>query len=158
PGERVAVIGVSLGAASLVLARSQPAPSAVVLEAMYPTIEEAVAARLRLHLGQHLQAWAAPLAPLLLWQLPLTAGIAPERLRPIEALPALQAPVLLVAGALDRHTPLAQTRRLYAAARAPKALWVVDGAAHVDLHEFDRTAYEATVAAFLERHLRPAAQ
>jgi len=43
----VGVIGVSLGAASLVLAKPDPAPSAVVLESMYPTIEEAVSNRLR---------------------------------------------------------------------------------------------------------------
>ena len=39
PGEPVGMIGVSLGAASLVLAKPDPAPSAVVLESMYPTIE-----------------------------------------------------------------------------------------------------------------------
>ena len=43
PQARVGVIGVSLGAASLVLCRACPRPDAVVLESMYPTIEEAVA-------------------------------------------------------------------------------------------------------------------
>lgn len=46
PAEKVGVIGVSLGAASLVLARPEVAPAAVVLEPMFPTIEEAVADRL----------------------------------------------------------------------------------------------------------------
>src|SRR5205823_4532680 len=61
PGERVGVIGVSLGAASLVLSRPSPTPDAVVLESMYPTIEEAVADRLVLHLG----GVGSELAPLL---------------------------------------------------------------------------------------------
>lgn len=152
PGERIGVIGVSLGAASLVLSRPQPAPAAVVLESMYPTIDEAVADRLRLHLGSA----AELLAPLLLWQLPLRLGVSPQQLRPIEALPALRSALLIAAGSLDQHTTLAETRRLYAAAQAPKSLWVVDGAAHVNLHDFDRAAYEARVSAFLARHLRTA--
>ena len=61
PDERVGVIGVSLGAASLVLSDPSPAPSAVVLESMFPTITEAVSDRVRLYLGP----LAKPLALLL---------------------------------------------------------------------------------------------
>ena len=52
PGERVGVIGVSLGAAALVLGHPQPAPDAAVLESMFPTIKDAVADRLALHVGE----------------------------------------------------------------------------------------------------------
>ncbi len=149
PGERIGAVGVSLGAASLVLARPDPAPSAVVLESMFPTIEEAVADRLALHLG----AFAAPLAPLLLWQVPLRLGISTAQLHPIDALPQLKTPVFILAGSADRHTTLAESRRLYAAANDPKTLWILDGAAHVDLHAFAPAAYEARVGAFLARHL-----
>src|SRR5689334_3318865 len=51
PGQRLGVIGTSLGAASLVLCKDCPPPNAVVLESMYPTIEEAVEDRLRMRLG-----------------------------------------------------------------------------------------------------------
>lgn len=37
PGEKVAVVGVSLGAASLVLGGAVPVPAAVVVESMYPS-------------------------------------------------------------------------------------------------------------------------
>jgi fermentation-respiration switch protein FrsA (DUF1100 family) len=152
PGERVGAIAVSLGAASLVLAQPSPPLAAVVLESMYPTIEEAVADRLQLHLG----AWARPLAPALLWQLPLRTGVSAQQLRPIDALPSLGSPVLVVSGALDRHTTLAETQRLYDAAREPRQLWIVPGAAHVDLHWHAPAAYEAKITAFLAEHLRPA--
>jgi fermentation-respiration switch protein FrsA (DUF1100 family) len=151
PGERIGAIGVSLGAASLVLARPDPEPAAVVLESMYPTIEEAVADRLALHAG----APAAVLAPALLWQMPWRVGVEPSQLHPIEALPALRAPLLVAAGDLDRHTPLAETERLYAAARSPqRALWIVAGAAHVDLHAFAREDYERRVGGLMRRWLR----
>ena len=64
PTDYIGVIGVSLGAASLVLSHPSPAPDAVVLESMYPTISEAVNDRLEMRLG----AWGTRLAPLLLWQ------------------------------------------------------------------------------------------
>jgi len=149
PGKRIGVIGVSLGAASLVLCKDCPPVDAAVLESMYPTIEEAVEDRLRMRLG----AAGVPLSRLLLWQLPLRLGIRTSELRPIERMDQLDMPLLVVAGSEDRHTLLAETERIYAAAKAPKSLWVVQGAAHVDLHEYVPAAYEARVGEFLARHL-----
>jgi fermentation-respiration switch protein FrsA (DUF1100 family) len=149
PGEPVAIIGVSLGAAATVLVHPQPPPAAVVLESLYPTIEEAVANRLALHIGPA----GRLLAPLLLWQLPLRLDIPPEALQPVSAIARLQAPVLIASGSEDRHTPWGETERLFAAAAAPKELWRVEGAAHVDLHTHDPAAYEARIGEFLARHL-----
>ncbi len=150
PGERVGIIGVSLGAAATVLANPQPAPAALVLESMYPTIEEALKDRLGLHLG----AWARALAPLLLCQLPWRTGVSAAELRPIERIGQLRSPLLLISGAQDLHTTAAETERLFAAAAEPKTLWIVEGAAHVDLHQIDRAAYEARVGGFLAVNLR----
>lgn len=150
PHERVGVIGVSLGAASLVLSHPDHALSAVVLESMFPTIADAVADRLELHAGTA----ARPLAPLLLAQLPLRLGVSEAQLRPIDALPALDAPVLIAAGDEDRHTTLRETLRLFDAVKQPKALWVVKGAAHVDLYRYAGAAYEAKVSAFFASYLR----
>lgn len=149
PAERIGVIAVSLGAASLVFSNPDPAPDAVVLESMYPTIREAVENRLALRLGDI----GRSLAPLLLWQLPLRLGAAQDDLQPIAQLPKLSAPILIVAGAEDLHTTLPQTRRLFAAAQGQKELWVVDGAAHVNLYDHGPAAYQARVASFLARHL-----
>jgi pimeloyl-ACP methyl ester carboxylesterase len=150
PGERIGVIGVSLGAAALVLSHPQPAPAAVVLESMYPTIGEAVANRLQTRLG----APGRWLAPLLVVQLPLRAGVSAGQLRPVDAAATLHSPVFVISGAADLHTPAAETERIYAALPGPKQLWLLDGAAHVDLHAFAPAEYERRVAAFLAAHLR----
>jgi len=151
PGQRIGVIGVSLGAASLVLCRDCPPVDAVVLESMYPTIEEAVANRLRMRLGPV----GGPLSALLLWQLPLRLNIRPDALHPIKYLGQVKAPVLIAAGSADLHTTLAETQRLYEAAAQPKALWVVEGAAHVNLHAYAQEEYERRIGAFLAAHLDP---
>jgi uncharacterized protein len=151
PEEKIGVIGVSLGAAAVVLAQPDPVPDALVLESMFPTIQEAVVDRLKGHFG----AAGEWLAPLILWQLPLRLGLSPEQLRPIVALPNMHTPVLIAAGADDKRTTLAETQRIFAAANAPKALWVVEGAGHVDLHDFDAATYEAKIPTFLALYLRP---
>lgn len=150
PHERIGVIGVSLGAASFLLANATPAPDAVVLESMYPTISDAVRNRLAIRLGQPGKAFA----PLLLWQLEPVIGVKQELLRPIERIPHLRSPVLIAGGSLDQHTTLGETRRIYAAARQPKELWIVRGAAHVDLQSYDPLSYKAHILSFLARHLR----
>lgn len=144
PGQPLGLIGVSLGAASFMLCSTCPQVHAAVLESMYPTIEEAVEDRLRVRAG----IFAVPLSKLLLWQLPLRLDIQPRQLRPIDAMPRLRMPVLVAAGDRDLHTTIAETRRIFAAAPEPKALWEVRGAAHVDLHRFDAREYEERIGRF----------
>ena len=150
PGERIGIIGVSLGGAAVLVGPQPLNVQALVLEAVYPTFEEAIDNRLALRFG----ALGPPLAPLLTLQLRPRLGFSAEDLRPIDAVDRVGAPVLVIAGADDRHTTLAQSRRLFARARAPKELWEVAGAEHVDLHRAARGEYEARVGGLFSRTLR----
>ena len=62
--------------------------------------------------------------------------------------------MLVIAGSRDEHTTLAASEELFAAAAAPKRLWVVRGARHQDFLAFDPAGYEAEVVGFLIQHLR----
>ena len=150
PDAGIGVIGVSLGAASLVLADPRPAPDAIVLESMYATVADAVEDRLAMRFGPA----GRLMAPVLLWQLGPRLGVTASQLRPVDRIGQLDAPLLIISGARDLHTPLRDTERLFAAARAPRMLWVVPDAAHVDLHRHDPAGYEDRVLAFLETPLR----
>ena len=149
PGEKIGVIGVSLGAASLVLSKPGQAIDALVVESMYPTIEDAVENRLAARLGPP-GRW---LAPLLLQQIPFRTDVPVAALRPVDAMASIACPVFVIGGALDVQTPAVETHRVFAAAQAPKQLWIVDGAAHVDLHGYAGSEYERRVGAFLVRYL-----
>ena len=150
PSERIGVIGVSLGAACLVLSHPQPPPDAVIVESMYPTINEAVRDRLAIRLGPA----GAKLAPLLLWQLPLQLHVAAKELRPIDKIAVLGSPVLIASGTTDEHTPWVETQRIFSTAMPPKELWAVQGAGHVDLYRHSSKEYEARVLRFFSRYLR----
>lgn len=108
------------------LAGREAAVQALVLEAVYPTIEEAEDNRVAMRVGP----LSKVLTPFLLVQLRPRMGIGPEALRPIDHMKTLGCPVLVIAGTADRHTTEAQTRRLFAAAPEPKSLWLVPNAAH----------------------------
>ena len=57
PGEPIGVIGSSLGAAAVVLARPGKRIGALVIEAMYPTIDEAVQNRLTMYGARRPGCW-----------------------------------------------------------------------------------------------------
>ena len=149
PGLRVGGIGVSLGGAALVLAGGRVEVDAAVLEAVYPTIAEALDNRIRSRVGP----LADLLSPLLLAQLEPRLGVRASDLSPVDAIRSMRCPVLIISGTRDVHTTAAQTQALFAAANAPKELWLVPGAAHVDLIRYDPRGYEDHVLGFLVRHL-----
>lgn len=149
PAERVAVIGVSLGAAAVVLGEGRAEFDAVILESMYPSISEAIADRLRMRLGPA-GTW---LAPLLTAQLKPRLGVSPGELRPVDRIHSLNAPLLLVHGTQDQHTRIDEARTLFAMASNPKNFWEVEGAAHVDLHRYAGKEYERRIEEFLGRYL-----
>ena len=152
PGERLGSIGVSLGGAALLFAERQPELDALVLESVYPTITDAVQDRRVTRLGPA-GAWAAPL---LLLQIPLRLGFSAQDLRPVQAVTAVRAPLVVTAGTEDRSTRWPETEQLFAAAPEPKTLWPVPGAGHVDLHDFDKATYRARLLPWLQHHLRKA--
>ena len=153
PGEAVGVVGVSLGGAAAVLAGETLGADAVVLEAVYADIQSATENRLRRGIGP----LAVVLTPVLLAQLPLRTGATPADLRPVDTVPRLNAPVLIIAGTADLHTRPADTRQLYEATLSPKRLWWVPGAAHEDYLAFDPEAYRQHVLDFFDSYLRGSA-
>jgi fermentation-respiration switch protein FrsA (DUF1100 family) len=150
PGERVGIIGTSMGGAATILAEPDVDADAVVLEQVYPTIRQATEDRLAIHLGP----LGPSLAPLLLSTLHLHLGIYPDQLRPIDRIGHLAMPKLLIVGDRDRDMTIAESQAMFEAAAAPKTLWVVHGAAHVDLYRFVGDPYKVRVLGFFNTWLR----
>jgi pimeloyl-ACP methyl ester carboxylesterase len=153
PGERVGIIGVSMGGAATLVGAKPLAVDALVLESVYPTFHSAVADRLH--------AWFGPfgflgdaMAPALIQLVAPRIGVDPKRLRPIDAIASIGEPLLLIAGTEDHYTRLDESRALFARAQSPKELWEVLGAGHEDIHDFSPLEYERRVGGFLATHLR----
>ncbi len=150
PDEKIGLIGVSMGGAAALLASPKLNVNAMILEMVYPTINEAIHNRLTMRLG----SWASVLTPLLSSQLRPRIGINAQVLRPIDKVKDVTAPKLFIVGAEDQHTTLDESVRLFNAAHEPKEFWVVGDAQHVDLHQFAKEQYEERVLNFFEQNLR----
>lgn len=153
PEHRIGVIGCSLGGAATLL--SLPLPlDVLVLESVYPTIEEAIRNRLRVRLGQI----GTLLTPFLLYQIRPRLGFSSALLRPVEHTGKIACPVLFAIGDQDRHTTVDETSRMYAAASEPKVFTVFPGAGHTDLLAHSPILYQNTVLPFLKKHLNLAVE
>jgi len=142
----VVVIGQSLGGAAALLGSGPVAADGFVLESVYPAIEDAVANRLAMRFG----GVGRLAAPLLSWQIPMRAGVGREELRPVQAIRRVQVPVLVAGGTRDSQTPPEETRRLFEAAGSARTLWLVEGAIHQDLYDFNRAEYRLRLLRFLD--------
>lgn len=148
PNEKIAVLGVSLGGAATLLANPKNV-DAIILESVFPTIRDAVHNRVNARLGI---ASYLP-AEILLFQLRARLGIDAEQIRPIDAISKTSCPIFIMSGDADPHTSAEETRKMYEATTAPKKLWLIKGAAHVDLHEYSKVEYEQMLLQFLEEVL-----
>ena len=146
PDGSIAVIGSSLGGAAALLASPRLEVDGLVFEAVYPTIQRATHNRLRKYLG----AGGSAVTPLLLEAMRLRLGVSATQLRPIDHVASVGCPVLIINGADDPNTTSDDAAALFARAREPKQLWLVDDAGHVDLHQAATREYEVRVLRFLQ--------
>lgn len=147
--KKVFAIGQSLGGASALLGNGPIQVDALILESVYPTIEEAVQDRLEIRFGKI----GRLAAPLLYWQIPLRIGADLSELRPIDVLNRVHVPVFIISGSNDEHTKAGETVRMFEAANERKQLWLVDGATHEDLLSYDAKSYKAKIASFIGQFL-----
>ena len=145
----VGVIGVSLGGASAILSNISQKTRALVLEAVYPTLEEAIENRIVIRLGE----MGRYLSPVLMWQIEPRLGFDPKLLAPINVLNHSTAPLLFIAGTEDRHTTLSESKRMYHVAPEPKQFWAVQGAAHQDFYQHSPVDYQKLVLKFFNQYL-----
>ena len=151
-------VGSSLGGAAALLGPAPLAVDALVLEAVYPDIGNAIANRIRAVLSPAIGATLAGLAagvltPMFELLLPPIIGVHPGDLRPFDRIGTIFAPVLIAAGTHDDRTTLAESRTLFERAPEPKRFWAVEGAGHVDLEACAPAEYRQRVLGFLSERL-----
>jgi fermentation-respiration switch protein FrsA (DUF1100 family) len=151
PNEKVGVIGSSLGGAAAVLASPPLKIEALVLEAVFPTIEQATSNRIE----SNLWGIGGELSPLLTLQLKFRFGISAKDLHPIDKIGAVTCPKLIIGGGKDPYTPPEETQELLLAAKVPRELWIVPDAGHQDFLAVAPEEYRHRVVTFLKVHLKP---
>ena len=149
--DRVAVLGISLGAGAAILAAADdPHITAVVADSAW-TDQDFQLARLGfLDVGPV----RLPLPPLGVPAVNLMVGADVTKARPLDAIARIAPrPIFLIHSADDQNatTPLDGAKRLYAAAGDPKDLWIVPSGGHVGAITSFPDEYRARVIAFLKK-------
>lgn len=145
-GTSMGVVGISMGGAAAVLALDIIDPDFLILEMVYPTLDEAISNRLKKRLG--------PFAPVvkhgMYLILKIRYNMEPVLVNPVEAAKSYDGPVQVLAGGKDKRTTKEESENFYNAfPKDNKKLHIFPEAAHEDLYSYDSTEYKEIVRQFL---------
>jgi alpha-beta hydrolase superfamily lysophospholipase len=149
PGDRMVLLGVSMGAAASLLAAAEDSNvAAVVADSSFLSLEHTVAHHLKLF-------WGLPKFPLgyeLVFFVEQLAGFKAEDLDMEKAVQQIgRRPILFIAGGGDRRMPVEIQRRLFQAAGSPLSRFVViEDAGHGGGYRTDPEGYKEAVLGFIE--------
>lgn len=149
PSRNIGVIGVSMGGAAALLGDVKNKAKVLILESVYPSIQEAIEDRMNIYLGSN----GHYLSFLLTSQLYLQLGITVDDLRPIEHIKDAQGAVMIIAGSEDRRTTPEESRRMFDMAKDPKILWIVKAAGHINFDKFKGEEYEKRILDFMDEYM-----
>jgi uncharacterized protein len=150
-GERIGVLGLSLGGALALLAAAEfPAVRAVVAESSFANIRDVV--RRNFRVATRLPSFL--FAPLTIWLVERRWGFSASRVMPEREIGARDdCAVLLIHAENDHVVSVQDAHALFTAARGPKELWLIPDAAHAMAFLTEQAAYPDRVRGFFNRWL-----
>jgi pimeloyl-ACP methyl ester carboxylesterase len=139
----LAALGFSIGASTVaVCAANDPRIRAVILEAVWPSLEDELNNKFRRY--GFLSRWPG-LAEF------RHEGVSFDRIRPIDVVGRIAPrPMLFIEGSIDSDTPPFVMDRVYDAAGEPKRRWIAEGAEHGYFRQVAPADYERVILAFLD--------
>lgn len=143
-------LGESMGGAiALQSAAVEPRIQGVVAESSFSDLREASYD----YAGLHLSSWLGrtlfrPVASAVVRAGEKEGDFKAEEVSPEKAVSARAFPILLICGTRDHTLPCRHSKRIYAAAKGPKQLWIVPGAPHAASLGTAPAEFERRVVAF----------
>lgn len=147
---RIGLFGTSMGAAIAVQAASiEPRIRAVVAEGCFTSLRTITVdyQRRLLFMPWHF------LRNVAMKRSEYIAHFSHHEVSPLRALSSINVPILFIHGKKDARIKYQYSEQLYAAAREPKELYLIDGANHTDIHSVAQKEYENRVVGFFEKWL-----
>lgn len=149
---RIGIYGFSLGGTTAILAAAKSRGfRAIVADSAFTSLKDM--ARTAITRVYHLPAF--PFVPLTILGYELYFQTSIDTVSPVTAIADIfPSPVLLIAGEGDNLIPVENGRRLYAAAKVPKELWIIPGAEHGGTLASAESEYEKRVGEFFDKNLK----
>jgi dipeptidyl aminopeptidase/acylaminoacyl peptidase len=150
--KRIGIYGFSMGGATAILAAARSgAFSAVVADSSFTSLRDQ--ARASVTGVYHLPSFPFVSLAVLGYELYFQTSV--EHVSPLAVIGSLSpVPILIIAGEGDKLIPADNGRVLYAAAREPRELWIIQGSDHGGTLAAAGSEYEKRVGEFFERHMK----
>ncbi|MEO5952348.1 MAG: alpha/beta fold hydrolase [Chloroflexia bacterium] len=150
-GEHLGVLGVSMGAATALLAaEDDPHIKSIVADSSYANMVDMIKPGLRAFVGSP----ATIVAPMIVWFAENMMGVKASDITPETSAHKLgRTPVFIIHGANDQLTDPHSAQRIYDALSGPKELWVVANCGHARAPEVEPEEYRRRVNEFFKRTL-----
>ena len=152
PNAHIALYGHSMGAGvSLLAAAETPEVDAVIVESPFTSLEDNINDGVRELTGLP----PFPFAPLVVFFAEWQVGNGLRTVRPIDAIGKISPrPVLLVHGEKDLVFSANNSRKLFAAAKEPKELYIIPDVGHAGFLDAKPNRFPKTVLTFLDTYLK----
>jgi fermentation-respiration switch protein FrsA (DUF1100 family) len=150
--DRLGALGVSLGAATTLLAAaSDTRIKAVVDDSGFSDAPGVIATSFEHFIGLP----AFPFAPLTVAISEFRAGVNLRQVRPIDVVGRIgPRPLFIIHCMPDRVVPVEHSKRMFEAAKEPKLAWWIPTGGHIQGHVVAPHEYERRVIEFLDKSLR----
>ncbi len=146
----IAAVGESLGAAAIVLAlRATHKVEAIVLEACFSSLEQAVERRCRWLAGP----WYRELRDWSVTRLERQIGCSIQQISPLDWISEMKRPLLLIHDQLDWGVSKESSLHLFEKAKSPKKLWLAPYSFHVSSAKMAPKEYRRQLRDFFDKHL-----
>jgi uncharacterized protein len=150
--KRVGIYGFSMGASTAILAAARTrAFSAVVVDSAFTSLKDM--ARSTITGFYHLPSFPFLHIAMIEYELYFQTRI--DTISPVSVIKEISpTPVFIIAGDKDRLIPAENGRKLFAAAKEPKELWIIPNADHGATLAAAGSVYEKRVAEFFDRNMK----
>lgn len=140
------IIGTSMGGAAATLALDSINPDFLILESVYPSLDQAIDNRLRKRLGVLSTVVKEGIYSILQTKY----SINPRSVNPIKNVKSYEIPTLIIAGENDKRTTLDESKELFNAVKSKnKQIVVIKKMSHVDAYNYTPQQYREEVTLFL---------
>lgn len=147
-GANIAIIGISLGGAAVLLGQNGPIPAeALVLQAVYPNLRAAVRNRMTYLAGPVIGTVGEPFLSYQAWP---RLAVSPTRLSPIAAVRHYRGKLLVIGGEADLFTPPAEIEAMRTAGGAGAQSWLLPQADHATASGMGDARYRRRLQLFLQ--------
>jgi len=148
--KKFGVLGESMGAAvSMMASVGYPEIFALCADGCYPELSQGFT--------NFMKRLGLPVVPFafvarLFYQMHFNVSV--HTVSPIDSVKKLSPrPLFFIVGTHDVRIPISDSERLFAAAKAPKHIWIIKNARHVEAHAIETVLYEQKVIEFFKKYL-----